>query len=105
MRLKIKKSQTEKLLNTLEGGARIGTQSGSARPSLETHGQIVAARESNFLRAFFSRPFRRSLTPTIYPLVSEDSARPSLREVLSSISSYDLKSFFPSSIFGLWFVS
>ena len=53
MRLKIKKSQTEKLLNTLEGGARIGTQSGSARPSLETHGQIVAARENNFLRAFF----------------------------------------------------
>ena len=80
----------------------IGKQSGSARPSLETHGQIVGARASNFLRANFSRPFRLSLAPTSCPLVSEDGARPSVREVPSSISSFDLKSFFRPLSFSFW---
>ena len=76
-------------------------------PSSETRGQIVGARESlngrkkmaqrkvkngvvlTFLRAiiFFSRPFRRSLAPTISSWVSDDvldqepRSRPCVREL------------------------
>ena len=45
------------------------------RPSSETQGQIVGARE----RLNFFRPFSLSLAPTICPWVSEDDIRPDLK--------------------------
>ena len=92
LRLKIKKVKPKNCKTHWK--EEQGLANSRLRPSLETHGQIVGERESNFLRANFSRPFRLSLTPTICRLVSEDGARPSLRKVPSSISSDDLKSFF-----------
>ena len=60
-------------------------------PSSETQGNIAGARESlngrenmarrkvkngEFLRAIFSRSFRLSLAPAIFPWVSEDVVTP-----------------------------